>query len=126
MIRTWTLYVNRSSAVANSGAGLILVSLEGWIMQYALRFWFKASNNASEYEVLVAGLTLAKHLEVKWIKAFSDSQLVVNQVKSEFKERELTVVKYLAMVEEVIVTLNCSTSNKYQGQKMLGSMHSLG
>ncbi|KAM1451564.1 hypothetical protein ACFX2I_038654 [Malus domestica] len=33
-------------------------------MEYAIRFKFKASNNKAEYEALLAGLRLAKHLEV--------------------------------------------------------------
>lgn len=32
-----------------SGAGLILVSLEGVVIEYALRFGFSASNNEAEY-----------------------------------------------------------------------------
>ncbi|KAM2478825.1 hypothetical protein PS1_002626 [Malus domestica] len=49
-------------------------------MEYAIRFKFKASNNEAEYEALLAGLRLAKHLGVKRIDIFSDSQLVVNQI----------------------------------------------
>ncbi|KAM2054673.1 hypothetical protein EV2_004350 [Malus domestica] len=33
-------------------------------MEYDLRFKFKASNNEVEYEALLAGLRLAKHLGV--------------------------------------------------------------
>ncbi|KAM2467298.1 hypothetical protein PS1_009120 [Malus domestica] len=54
-------------------------------MEYALRFKFKASNNEAEYEALLAGLRLAKHLGVKQIDIFSDSQLVVNQVTNDAK-----------------------------------------
>ncbi|KAK3003346.1 hypothetical protein RJ639_019863 [Escallonia herrerae] len=34
----WNLYVDGSSAVGNSGAGIILISLEGFTIEYALRF----------------------------------------------------------------------------------------
>ncbi|KAK3007885.1 hypothetical protein RJ639_013715 [Escallonia herrerae] len=34
----WNLYVDGSSAVGNSGAGIILISPEGFIIEYALRF----------------------------------------------------------------------------------------
>ena len=44
------LYVDRSFNEGGSRAGLILVSLKGHRVHYALRFGFKASNNEVEYE----------------------------------------------------------------------------
>ncbi|GAV80435.1 hypothetical protein CFOL_v3_23896, partial [Cephalotus follicularis] len=60
----WKLSVNGSSYISGSGAGLVLTSLDGWTLEYALRFKFKATNNEAEWEALIAGLTIAKHLEV--------------------------------------------------------------
>ncbi|KAM1241008.1 hypothetical protein ACFX2J_046256 [Malus domestica] len=74
----WSLYVDGSSNQQGCGAGLVLTTLDKVAMEYALRFKFKASNNEAEYEALLAGLRLAKHLGVKRIDIFSDSQLVVN------------------------------------------------
>ncbi|KAM2716207.1 hypothetical protein EV2_045717 [Malus domestica] len=65
-------------------------------MEYALRFKFKASNNEAEYEALLAGLRLAKHLGVKRIDIFSDSQLVVNQVTNNFDAKDSSMAAYLA------------------------------
>ena len=65
-------------------------------MKYALRFKFKASNNEVEYEALLAGLRLAKHLGVKQINIFSDSQLVVNQVTNNFDAKDNSMAAYLA------------------------------
>ncbi|KAM2392301.1 hypothetical protein ACFX1X_035804 [Malus domestica] len=62
------------------GAGLVLTTLDKMAMEYALHFKFKASNNEAEYGARLAGLRLAKHLGVKQIDIFSDSQLVVNQI----------------------------------------------
>ncbi|GKD96014.1 reverse transcriptase domain-containing protein [Tanacetum coccineum] len=46
----WTLFMDGSSSVDRSGAGLILTSPEGTEFTYALRFQFTASNNEAEYE----------------------------------------------------------------------------
>ncbi|KAK3026400.1 hypothetical protein RJ639_042610 [Escallonia herrerae] len=43
------LYQDGSSAVGSSGAGIILTSPEGFMVEYALRFGFQASNNEAEY-----------------------------------------------------------------------------
>ena len=50
-------------------------------MEYAIRIRFKATNNEAEYESLFAGLRVATKLGVESLNAFSDSQLVVNQVQ---------------------------------------------
>ncbi|KAM2050653.1 hypothetical protein ACFX16_032354 [Malus domestica] len=68
-------------------------------MEYAFRFKFKASNNEAEYEALLAGLRLAKHLGVKRIDIFSDSQLVVNQVTNNFDAKDSSMAAYLAQTQ---------------------------
>ena len=68
-------------------------------MEYVLRFKFKASNNEAEYEALIASLRLAKHLGVKRIDIFSDSQLVVNQVTNNFDAKDSSMAAYLAQTQ---------------------------
>ena len=46
-----------------------------------LRLQFPATNNEAEYEALIAGLCLAKEMGLQQLKVYSDSQLVVNQVR---------------------------------------------
>ena len=60
----WKLSVDGASNAQGSGAGLILTSLEGIDIEYAIRFGFQASNNEAEYEAVIAGLNLAHSLEV--------------------------------------------------------------
>ncbi|GAV85620.1 RVT_3 domain-containing protein [Cephalotus follicularis] len=92
----WKLSVDGSSCITGSGAGLVLTSPDGWTLEYALRFKFKATNNESEWEALIAGLTIAKHLEVQKIEASSDFQLVVGLANGEYEAREHSMVKYLS------------------------------
>ncbi|GAV69900.1 RVT_3 domain-containing protein [Cephalotus follicularis] len=91
----WKLSVDGSSCLTGSGAGLVLTNPDGWTLEYALRFKFKATNNEAEWEALIAGLTIAKHLEVQRIEASSDSQLVVGLVNREYEAREDLMMKYL-------------------------------
>ncbi|GAV82538.1 RVT_3 domain-containing protein [Cephalotus follicularis] len=100
----WKLSVDGSSCVSGSGAGLVLPSPYGWTLEYALRFGFKATNNEAEWEALIAGLTIAKHLEVEKIEASSDSQLVVGLVSGEYEAREDSLAKYLAHVQSLMST----------------------
>ncbi|XP_077228409.1 uncharacterized protein LOC143861370 [Tasmannia lanceolata] len=53
------LYVDGSSNKLSSGAGLILIGPENFVMDYAIRFGFCTSKNEAEYEALIAGMNLA-------------------------------------------------------------------
>ncbi|GAV88759.1 RVT_3 domain-containing protein [Cephalotus follicularis] len=92
----WKLLVDGSSCITGSGAGLVLTCPDGWMLEYALRFKFKATSNEAEWEALIAGLTIVKHLEVQKIEASSDSQLVVGLANGEYETREDPMVKYLS------------------------------
>lgn len=94
----WRLSVDGSSRDTGSGAEIILVSPEGHKLACAVRFSFKATNNAAEYEALLAGLRLAKELQVKRLIISSDSQLVVNQVHGNFSAKDKSMAAYLKLV----------------------------
>lgn len=72
----WNLYIDRESNVNGSGAGIILDGPDDVTLEQALKFNFKASNNQAEYEALIAGLKLAKEVEVKKVRCHTNSQLV--------------------------------------------------
>ena len=91
----WKLFIDGSFNLRGSEAGLVLVSPDQFKTRQALRFNFKASNNEAEYEALIAGLGLARELEVQDIEVFSDSMLIVNQVMGEFQAKEKRMAKYL-------------------------------
>ncbi|GJU14132.1 reverse transcriptase domain-containing protein [Tanacetum coccineum] len=78
----WILFTDGYFCTDGSGAGLILINLEGIEFTYALRFRFDATNNKAEYEALIAVLRIAKQIGVKNLQANVDSRLVANQVAS--------------------------------------------
>ena len=91
LIRTpgkWKLFVDGSVAGQKCGAGLILTSPEGFEICQAIRFTFPLTNNEAEYEALLAGISLCKSLEVKHLRAFSDSMLVVKHYSGEYEQRD--------------------------------------
>ena len=56
------MYFDGSIMVPGSRAGVVLISLDGSRLRYAIRLHFLASNNAAEYEALINGLRLAIEL----------------------------------------------------------------
>jgi ribonuclease HI len=53
------------------------------------------TNNQAEYEALLFGLELLNFIRVKHVKAFGDSQLVVQQVLEEYQCFDGTLNSYL-------------------------------
>ena len=82
---TWVLHIDGASNARGSGAGFLLTNSEGVVTEYALRFDFKASNNQAEYEALLTVLRVVKELRIDSLRVFSDSQLIVGQIKGEFE-----------------------------------------
>ncbi|GKB46016.1 reverse transcriptase domain-containing protein, partial [Tanacetum coccineum] len=87
----WKLFTDGASSSDGSGAGLMVVSPEGKEYTYALRFEFETTNNEAKYEALLAGLRIAKEMEIQELIIFVDSQLVANQVKGLFEAMQPTI-----------------------------------
>ncbi|XP_077250203.1 uncharacterized protein LOC143889755 [Tasmannia lanceolata] len=96
----WILHVDGSTSKGGYGAGVVLQGPDGFVAEYALCLNFKASNNESEYEALLAGLNLAAELGAKKLKFYSDSKLVVEQVNGTYEAKELRMKRYLQKVRE--------------------------
>ena len=95
----WVLSVDRSSNQQASGAGVILEEPNGLLIEQALRFSFKASNNQAKYEALIAGMLLAKEMGVHSLLVKSDSLLVIGQVMGEYQAKDPQMVAYLGYVQ---------------------------
>jgi len=95
----WMLSVDGSSNQQGSGAGIILEGPNGLLIEQALRFAFKASNNQAEYEALIVGMLLAKEMGARSLLAKSDSQLVIGQVTGEYQAKDPQMAAYLRYVE---------------------------
>ena len=83
----WKLSVDGAANAQGSGASLIPTSLEGVDVEYALRFWFLASNKEAEYEAVIAGLNLVHSMEVEQLQVCNDSQLVVRQIEDSYEAK---------------------------------------
>ena len=94
----WVFSVDGSSNQHDNGAGVILEGPYGLLIEQALRFTFKASNNQAEYEALIAGMLLAKEMGTKGLLAKSDSLLVTRQVTGEYQAKDLQMAAYLEYV----------------------------
>ena len=75
-----TMYFDRSVMAPGSGAGVVLISLDGSRLHYAIHLNFMASNNTTEYKALINGLRIAIELSATRLYVHVDSELVIGQV----------------------------------------------
>ena len=106
----WNLHVDGSSNTHGSGAGIVILTLEGDVVKCAMRFDFKATNNQAEYEALLASLRMCVALGADEIEIFSDSQVVVNQVLDEYQARDGCMMAYLEIARGLL--------KKFKGYKI--------
>ena len=76
-----------------------MISLEKIIIEKSLRLDFSATNNEVEYETLLMGMAMVQRMSRKSVKVFSDSRLVVSQVKGEFKAKNERMQGHLGQVK---------------------------
>ena len=76
--------------------GLVQVSPEQITIEKSLRLDFSATNNEAEYETLLEGMSMVQRMGGKAVKMFSDSRLVIGQVKRELEARDERMQGYLS------------------------------
>ena len=91
------MYVDGASNQNDSGVGLVLISPEKIIIEKSLRL--DSTNNEAEYEALMMRMAMVQRMGGKSVKFFSDSRLVVGQVKGEFEAKDERMQGYLSQVK---------------------------
>ncbi|XP_025636203.1 uncharacterized protein [Arachis hypogaea] len=98
---SWKLHVDGSSNITSGGAGVILESHNGVVIEQSVRYEFLVSNNQAEYEALLAGLALAREVGAKVLEVNTDSQVVSSQINGDYQTRDPLLQQYLAKVNKL-------------------------
>ncbi|KAF8095039.1 hypothetical protein N665_0344s0008 [Sinapis alba] len=105
-VKSWILHIDGASSNKGSGIGVHLQSPTGELIEQSFRLGFAASNNEAEYEVLIAGLCLAKVVGAKRLQAFCDSQLVASQYSGDYESKKERTDAYLGFVKNLASEFN--------------------
>jgi ribonuclease HI len=83
----WSLYCDGASRgnPGQAGAGAVLMDALGAIKGQYGEYLGQATNNVAEYQALLLGLKMARNLGVKKIQVFADSELLVRQLKGQYR-----------------------------------------
>ena len=66
-----------------------------------LRLGFSATNNEAEYETLLMEMVMVQKMGGKTVEIFSDSRLVMGQVKGELEARDPRMQEHLSQVRRI-------------------------
>jgi ribonuclease HI len=94
-VTPWNLYFDGLVCNKGQGIGIVLVSPSNASFDFSSRLKTYCFNNQAEYEALLFGLELLNCMGVKHVRAFSDSQLVVQQILEEYQCLDGTLNSYL-------------------------------
>ena len=84
----WEVYVDGAANQRGLGVGLVLVSPKKITIEKSLWISFSAMNNEAEYEALLMGMMMVQKMGGKTVKVFSDSKLVVGQVRGDLEAQD--------------------------------------
>ncbi|RDY11065.1 hypothetical protein CR513_04323, partial [Mucuna pruriens] len=81
----WTMWFYGASNLLGNGIGVILTSLEDHCFPFSAKLGFDYTNNMADYEACTIGLLMALEHQVKRLKVFGDSALVIYQLRGEWE-----------------------------------------
>ena len=84
----WSVHMDGSSNKQARGAGVVLLSLEGDVVECMIHLDFPTTNNETEYEALVVGLDLARATGATSVVIYCDSQVITNQVNGDYEYKD--------------------------------------
>ncbi|GJX69202.1 reverse transcriptase domain-containing protein [Tanacetum coccineum] len=117
--------------VVKLGAYNITFEPRNAVKGQALRLTFDSTNNEAEYEALLAGLRIAKKMNIQRVEKKVDSKLVASQINGSYIANNDSMVKYLAKAREYIAcfkSLSIKNILRNQNQKadVLSKLASVG
>jgi len=73
---------------------VVFISPQNHVLPRAFSLTEPCSNNVAKYNALLIGLQLAQEMGERYLQAYGDSKLIVNQVKGEYEVRHEDLVPY--------------------------------
>jgi ribonuclease HI len=110
----WLMFYDGAKCKNGAGASVILISLEGDAMRYAIQIDFTnptPTNNIIEYEGLLTGLRIAISLGIKRLLMKGDSEVVTKQISKDYQATTRTWPQIYSHTDDWNLNLMDSRSN---------------
>lgn len=100
------LVINTDGGARNNpgpaGIGVVFSDGQGKVIESYKKYIGEATNNSAEYQALIFALEKASVLEAEEIECRLDSELIVKQLKGEYKVKDADLKEFFAAAQELI------------------------
>ncbi|RDX74081.1 Retrovirus-related Pol polyprotein, partial [Mucuna pruriens] len=103
----WTMWFDGN--ILGNRIRVVLTSPADQYLPYAAKLGFDCTNNMAEYEACTMGLLMALDHQVKKLRVFGDSALVIYQLRGEWETRDIKLIPYHDYVKEMIEAFDAIT-----------------
>ncbi|RDY12557.1 Gypsy retrotransposon integrase-like protein 1, partial [Mucuna pruriens] len=97
----WTMWFDGASNMLGNGIGVVLNSPKGQCFPFSAKLGFDCTNMA-EYEACIMGLLMALEYQVKRLKVYGDSALIIYQLHGEWGTRDAKLISYCDHAKEIM------------------------
>ena len=106
-VRVYTDGASRGNP-GNASIGVVVEDESGNEIQTSKRFLGKYTNNSAEYLALIEGVKILKDIKYEFdeINFFCDSELIVKQIKGEYKIKNKDLISLSLEFWKVVKSLN--------------------
>ncbi|RDX87608.1 Retrovirus-related Pol polyprotein from transposon 17.6, partial [Mucuna pruriens] len=98
----WMMWFDGASNLLGNGIGVILTSPEDHYFPFSAKLRFDCTNNMAKYKACTMGLLMALEHQVKRLKVFGDSTLVIYQLREEWETQDPKLIPYHNHVKEIM------------------------
>ena len=83
-----------------------IVWFDDQCIPFTARLGFDCMNNMAEYEACTLGIQAAIDFNVKLLKVYGDSALVIHQLRGEWETRDQKLIPYQAYIKKLVEFFN--------------------
>ena len=98
---TQKMFFNGSHTQNGDGIGILFITPHRYTIPKSYKLLFPCTNNIVEYEALLNGVKLALEWRITELHIFGDSQLVINQVNSDYQTKDNKLIPYKRLIDSL-------------------------
>jgi ribonuclease HI len=88
------MFFDGASSRVSVGVVIVLISLTQDTISLFYNLEFETTNNVADYKALALGLRAAKDMGIKEISVFGDVELVINQIRNIYQDKNPRLRSY--------------------------------
>ena len=103
----WIVWFDGASNALGHGVGAVLVTPNNQCIPFTARLGFDCTNNMAEYEACALEIQATINFNVKLLKVYGDSALVIHQLRGEWETKDHKLIPYQAYIKKLTEFFRC-------------------